>query len=146
MSLPSPPPNWEHSEIAAFMDAARGNEFATFANSTREVARLSDIDLAFRKAVDGLNHEKEWFSGFFLLRAHSNYLAACRLSWSGQHPETYCLLRSCLENALYGVHLSKNRASRETWLRRQDDAVSKQKVRDEFKIAALFKSAIDLNQ
>ena len=116
-----PPPNWEVNEIAKFFDAARSNEFATFANRTEEVARLSDIDLGYRKAIEGLNHSHDWFAGFFLLRAHSNYLGACRLCWSAQIPESYALLRSCLENALYGLYLANHPESRETWLRRHDD-------------------------
>lgn len=141
MPLPSPPPNWETNEISKFFDAARLNEFATFANLRGEVARLSDIDLAYRKAIDGLNHSKDWFAGFFVLRSHSNFLAACRLCWSCQIPESYALLRSCLENALYGLYLAKHPESCETWLRRHDDAAAKLKVRDEFKIGTLLKLA-----
>lgn len=141
MPLPPPPPNWEVAEIAKFIDAARANEFATFANLQGEVARLSDIDIAYRKAIDGLNHSKDWFAGFFVLRAHSNFLAACRLSWSGQIPESYAVLRSCLENALYGLYLARNPDSRETWLRRHDDDAAKKKVKDEFKIGTMLELA-----
>lgn len=145
MPLPSPPPNWDANEISRFFDAARANEFATFANRTEDVARLSDIDLGYRKAIGGLNHSHDWFAGFFLLRAHSNYLGACRLCWSAQIPESYALLRSCLENALYGLYLAKHPESRETWLRRHDDEASKQKVRDEFKIRVMLKLAAELD-
>lgn len=141
MPLPPPPPNWEANEISKFFDAARLNEFATFANLKREVARLSDIDLVYRKAIDGLNHSEDWFSGFFVVRAHSNFLAACRLCWSGQVPESYALLRSCLENALYGLYLARNPESCETWLRRHDDAATKKKVKDEFKVGTLLNLA-----
>lgn len=146
MPLPPPPPNWEGNEISKFFDAARANEFATFANQTGEINRLIDIDLGYRKAIEGLNNSHEWFSGFFLLRAHSNYLGACRLCWSAQIPETYALLRSCLENALYGLYLAKHPELRETWLRRHDDEASKQKVRNEFKVGAMLNLAAELNQ
>ena len=143
MPLPTPPPNWEANEISKFFDAARANEFATFANKTDEVARLSDIDLGYRRAIDGVNHSTDWFAGFFLIRAHSNYLAACRLCWSAQIPESYALLRSCLESALYGLYLGKHPKSRETWLRRQDDPAAKQKVINEFRITKLLKLAAE---
>lgn len=145
MPLPVPPPNWEKNKISKFIDAARANEFATFANKAGEIARLSDIDLGYRKAIDGVNNSHEWFAGFFLIRAHSNYLGACRLCWSAQIPETYALLRSCLENALYGLYLSKYPESRETWLRRHDGEASKQKVRNEFKIGTMLKLAAELD-
>ena len=65
MPLPPSPHDWETKEISKFFDAARLNEFATFAKLKNEVARLSDIDLAYRKAIDGLNHSEDWFAGFF---------------------------------------------------------------------------------
>lgn len=145
MPLPPPPPNWEANQIAKFFDAARSNEFATFANLPGEVERLSDIDLGYRKAIAGLNHSEDWFASFFLLRTHSNYLAACRLCWSAQIPESYAILRSCLENAVYGLYLAKRPELCETWLRRHDDAASRQKARDEFKIGAMLKLVIEVD-
>ncbi len=144
MPLP-PPPNWEANEITKFIDAARTNEFATFANLKSDVARFADIDLAYRKAINGLNHSKDWFTSFFVLRSHSNFLAACRLSWSGQIPESYVVLRSCLENALYGLYLARHLNSQETWLRRHDDEAGKRKVKNEFKIRTLlgFATTVD---
>jgi hypothetical protein len=68
-------------------------------------------------------------------------LAACRLCWSGQVPESYALLRSCLENALYELYLARNPESCETWLRRHDDAAIKKKVKDEFKVGTLLNLA-----
>lgn len=146
MPLPDPPPNWETDEISKFIDASRGNEFATYANLKDDIHRLMDIDISYRKAIDGLNHTNDWFAGFFLLRAHSNFLAACRLSWSGQIPESYAVMRSCLENALYGLYLARNPGSRETWLRRHDSDVDKKRVRDEFKIGTLLGLAKTVDQ
>lgn len=145
MPLPPPPPNWDANEISQFFDATRSNEFATFANKKDEIARFIDIDLGYRKAIDSVSHSKDWFAAFFLLRAHSNFLAACRLCWSAQIPEGYALLRSCLENALYGLYLAKNPTSRETWLRRNDGHAARQKVRDEFKIGTMLKLAVELD-
>ncbi len=138
MPLSAPPPNWDTDEISKFIEAARVNEFATYTNLKNEIHRLLDIDISYRKSIEGLNHTKEWFAGFFLLRAHSNFLAACRLSWSGQIPESYAVLRSCLENALYGLYLARNPESREIWLRRHDSDADKKKVRDEFKIGTFL--------
>ncbi|MEE8216023.1 MAG: hypothetical protein V3S77_04605, partial [Acidiferrobacterales bacterium] len=89
MALPDPPDNWSSDEVTKFIDVARANEFATFANIKGEVQRLIDIDALYRKVIDALNHSKDWFAGFFILRAHANYLASCRMCWSGQIPECY---------------------------------------------------------
>jgi hypothetical protein len=131
MARSKPPANWSRDEISNLFDVARGNEYATFANLKGEVNRLIDLDTSYRKVIEGLNHSKEWFVGFFVLRTHSNFLAACRMGWSGQIPECYALLRSCLENALYGLYLARNPKSRETWLRRHDSDAHKKKVKDQ---------------
>lgn len=129
-----PPHGWETDYLAKFMDAARNNAYATFANLKHEYGRLSGIDAAFRKLIDNLNHTGQWFVGFFVLRAHSTFLGAVRLGVSGQIPETYTLLRSCLENCLYGFHIYSHPSCQEVWLRRHDDKQSKNKVRTEFSI------------
>ena len=141
MKLPEAPRNWGIDEITNFFDFARNNEYSSFSNLQSEINRLVDIDLAYRKIIGGLNHSKEWFSVLFILRSHSNYLAACRMSLSGQIPECYALLRSCLENSLYGIYLAHNVLSRETWLRRHDSDEYKKKVRDEFKVSTMLKLA-----
>lgn len=146
MELPEPPEGWNNNEITNFFDNARNNEFATFVILKNDVQRLTKIDALYRTVIDGLNHSHDWFAGFFILRAHSNYLASCRLSLSGQIPESYALLRSCLENALYGLYLAKNPDSRETWLRRHDGDEQKQKVRDEFKIGTMLTLAKEINK
>lgn len=146
MTNNEPPTTWGNDEITKLFDTARGNEYATFANLKSEVDRLIDIDITFRKAIDGLNHSQDWFSGFFMLRAHSNFLAACRMSWSGQIPECYALLRSCLENALYGVYLADNPTSQETWLRRHDSDDHKKRVRQEFKIRTMLDLAKSMDK
>lgn len=139
MALPEPPKGWGEDEVTKFFDVLRNNQYATFANLQPPFRKLVAIDAAYRKLIDNLYNSKDWFAAFFLLRAHSNFLAAVRLSASGQLPETYAALRSCLENALYGLYLAKNPGSRETWLRRHDTDAHKQKVRDEFKIGTMLK-------
>jgi len=141
MTHSQPPANWGNDEISKFIDDARNSEYATFANYQDEIRRLIDLDAWCRKAIDGLNHSNDWFAGLFLLRAHSNFLAACRMTWSGQIPECYAMLRSCLENALYGLYLARNPNSRETWLRRHDSDAHRRKVKDEFKMRTMLELA-----
>ena len=129
MTVSQPPASWGNDEISKFFDDARNNEYATFANIEGEIRRLIDLDACYRKSIDGLNHSKDWFAGFFVVRAHSNFLAACRMGWSGQIPECYAMLRSCLENALYGLYLSRNPNSRESWLRRHDSDMDRKRLK-----------------
>lgn len=138
VTLPAPPGGWGGDEITAFIDNGRLNSFATYAKLRPEYAKVSEIDAVFRKLVGYLLNTRDWFAAFFLLRAHSAFLAGAHLAMSGQAAETYASLRLCLENGLYGLYLSRNPGSRETWLRRHDSQPAKQRVRAEFKIRKLF--------
>lgn len=148
MALPNPPPQWGDDEITKFFDFARGNQYATFANLKAEFRKLMAIDKAFRKLIENLNHSKDWFAAFFVLRAHSNFLAAVRLAASAQIPETFAALRSCLENGLYGHYIAKNPNARETWLRRHDDDAHKKAMRNEFQFTKLlqFLAGVDAHE
>ena len=57
---------------------------------------------------------------------------------SGQAPEAYMVLRGCLENALYGLYVTRNSECQETWLRRHDSKENKNKARKEFTIRKLI--------
>ncbi len=137
-TLGKPPSGWDKNIITQNFDAARSNQFATFHNLKDWVDRLSDIDRAYRKAIEGLNNTNDWFPGFFLPRSHSSFLAACSLCWAGQTPETYPVLRLCLENALYSFYFYKNPQTCEVWLKRSDNDKTKKAVRDEFKAAKMI--------
>jgi hypothetical protein len=135
----SVPKNWGQDKLSNFIETAQQNTFATFAN-LKDVFRLFEgIDESFRRIIDNIDNARDWFPAFFLLRAHSSYLGAVRLSTSGQLPEAYMILRGCLENSLYGFYLFKKPKSVEVWLNRHDDEVAKKKVRIEFKIGPMFK-------
>jgi len=138
VTLPGPPRSWGNDEVTAFIDNARLNSFASYANLRSEYAKLSEIDAIFRKLVESLLNTKDWFAAFFLLRAHSAFLAGTHLGMSGQTAETYASLRLCLENALYGLYLSQNPGSRATWLRRHKSEEARQRVKSEFTNQKLF--------
>ena len=139
MSKQPPPPGWGKDEITQFIDYARSHEYATFANCTSEFKNLRQIDTLFRQLISNLYNSREWFASFFLLRSHSSYLGAVRLAMSSQVPETYTVLRSAIENALYGHYLHKNPSSCETWLCRHESDVNKKMVRKEFTIGRLIR-------
>src|SRR4029450_1157084 len=145
VTLPASPGGWGGDEITVFIDTARLNSFATYANFHPEYGKVAEMDVLFRKLVGYLLNTKDWFAAFFLLRAHSAFLAGAHLAMSGQAAETYASLRLCLENGLYGLYLSRNPGSRETWLRRHDSEEAKQRVRGEFTIRNLFNTLLGLD-
>lgn len=54
-----------------------------------EYGKLLEIDDCFKMMVDNLINPLDFLSGMFLMRAHSAYRGACRLSMSGQLPGSY---------------------------------------------------------
>jgi hypothetical protein len=138
MTTKDPPPAWGEDDLTKFFDSALRNSWATFANFRSEYGRLSGVDQALHKLIGNLNFTGEWFVGFFLLRVHSTFRAATSLAMSGQVPEAYVLLRSCLENALYGFYIFRNPSAQAIWLGRHDSEKAKKKVRTEFTIRNLI--------
>jgi hypothetical protein len=136
-----PPEGWGVDPLSAFIEAARQNTFAAFANLQGLYAWLRDIDRLFVKAgenLHGLQGNADLLPAAFLLLAHSSYRGACRLVLSGQLPEAYMVLRGCLEDSLYGLFLHAYPEKAETWLRRSDDEASKKKVKAEFQIGPIL--------
>lgn len=134
----APPPNWGADEVSNFLEIAQRNGFGSFVQLRAPFAKITAIDAFYRRFIENLNHTREWFAAFFVLRAHSAYLAACRLTVSGQIPESYMVQRGCLENAMYGFHIATRPELRETWLRRHDNEASKRAVKQEFQIGTIF--------
>jgi len=126
------PPNWGKEPLSCFIDHATKNIFGTFHNKKAEYELLREIDDCFMTVVKNLNNPLSLLPGIFLMRAHSAYRGACRLSMSGQCPETFTLLRNCIETSLYALHIHKNAEAGEVWARRHDDTLSLRKVRTEF--------------
>jgi hypothetical protein len=130
------PKDWGSDKLTTFLDDARGNQFASFVEAHSHYEKIRDVDAAFVTICDNLLNPSN-FSAAFLLLAHASYRAAAGLALSTQSAPAFALMRQCLENSLYGLYISQHPDSFETWLKRNDDAATKQKMKDEFKIGAL---------
>ena len=136
--FPKVPPGWGDDPLSKFIQGTTDNTYATFHNLKEWYNRLSDINASFGDATQNMDRAQDWFASFFLFRAHSAYLAGIRLALSGQVPEAYMVLRGALECALYGLYVARKPSVSEIWLRRDEDEVSRRKVRKEFKVANVF--------
>ena len=132
------PPGWGQDSLSQFIENAWRSTYATFYNLKDWYVILRDTHLAFDTIAHNLDRTPGWFASFFLFHSHSAFLGSTRLALSGQIPETYMVLRGCIENALYGLYVSRNPNSKEIWLRRHDDAKSKQTMRKEFTVGNLL--------
>ena len=79
----------------------------------------------------------------FFYRSHAAYKAACGTSMAGQAPETFVLLRSCLEYSGYALLLHMDADLATVWLRRHQNADALRKMRKEFQ-GARVQQAIDV--
>jgi len=100
------PPDWGQDPLSKFIKDAWHNTYATFANLKPQYTHLEAIHSAYQKIKDNLINTPEWFASFFLMRAHASYLGGVQLSFSGQIPEAYMVLRGCLENRLLSATTS----------------------------------------
>ena len=132
------PPDFGSDPLSQFIDNAWQNTIASYANLKTEYNLLNEIHKSFVKIGSNLNNTTEWIASLFLYRAHSSFLAGIRLSLSGQIPETYTILRSCIENSLYGFFISKNPNKFDIWINRHCDQKSENIVRNEFSAGKLF--------
>lgn len=134
----APPPGWGGDEVSNFLEVAQRNAFGSFVNFRAPFEKVIAIDAIYRRLINNLDNTRDWFAAFFVLRAHSSFLAASRLAVSGQIPEAYMVLRGTIENAFYGFYIAAQPKLRETWLRRHDDAASMRKVKQVFQIGKIL--------
>ncbi len=116
-----PPPQWGEDNLSFFIENAIENTFATFHNKKQEYKFLKDIDECFQELIPNLINRPEVMPIMLMARSHSSFRGAARLALSGQCAETFVLLRSCIECAMYALRIYKTPQLEEVWLRRHDD-------------------------
>lgn len=134
------PEGWGNDAISEFIETARRNTLASFDNLRPIYEHLGGVERVFRVLIDNASPSPDWFAIPFLLRAHSAFLGALRLGLGGQVAETYPVLRTSLESALYGLHTARRPGAAEAWLRRDEDEAHHQAARSAFRISEVMKT------
>lgn len=127
-----PPQDWRSNRLSDFLNQSRNNQFVTFAKLRTEYTLLSEIDDAFLKVGENLINPRNPLTANMFYRSHSAYRSGCGTSMAGQVPETFVLLRSCLEYAAHGLYIFKNPELGITWLDRHQDAVAMRAMKKAF--------------
>ncbi len=130
---PRAPSPSSSKDLTAFLDLARNNQYATFANHRDAVAVLERIDSAFMRIGLHLLNPQDQLTPFFLYRSHSALRAASACAMAGQTVETFVLLRSCLEFAAYALQIDKVPGARQKWLDRHRDVASRKAATNAFR-------------
>jgi hypothetical protein len=138
-SLPKPaPPNWGDDKLTEFFDLAKENCWATFVHLPQDFNKLIYIDRIFDKATSAINNTAHAYEAFFLFRSQAAFRGAARLATSGQLVESYALMRSTLENALYAFHIFNDPTQGKVWLNRDKDDQSRKSCRKNFQIQSIL--------
>lgn len=128
------PPRWGDDPLSEFFGLAFRNSLATFVGKRQPYQVLLRLHRNFLLLADGgLSNPTDFLGAALFQRSHSAYLAAARLVTGGQVPETFPLLRSCLEYAFYALHINRNIELGRTWLLRHQDADSLRAMKKSFK-------------
>ncbi len=131
------PPPWGDDPLSKFFSEAEHNDRVTSLRFIKIYALLRRVHATFLRvgeAIEKDNRDELLVSRFLIIRTHSAFLAAIRLAMSGQIPETYPVLRLAIEQAWYALHIANHPERATIWLCRNDNEVSREKCKDEFKI------------
>lgn len=140
------PKRWAEDPLSEFIQDAFKNSLATFVHKKHAFDLLLKTDGAFRRIGQNLDNAGNPLAPALLHRSHSAFLASCRLSMSGQATETFPLLRSCLEYALYALHINENPSYAEVWLRRHENEESLRTVKRSFKHVHVMETLLNFDE
>ena len=126
------PPKWTNDSLSDFADAAFRNMLATFVQKKPQFGMLIEIDGLYVEIGKSLSHPENVLAPLFVTRSHSAYRTGCQLASGGQVSEAFCVLRACLECALYCLHIYEHDSLGEVWLRRHDTEASLNASRKKF--------------
>ena len=136
--MSSKPPSWASDPLSAYLDSFATNQHACFVHLPELYRYLVEVDRVFRALLSNLDETPEWFASFFARRSLSAFLAASALALGGAVAEVYPVLRSCLEQALYGLHISADPERGNLWLNRHAGPSSKGQLVRTFRTGALI--------
>lgn len=128
------PENWASDGPTQFIDLACNNVVATFVQDKEEYPLVRNIDGFYYSIVKHLIDPEGILEAILIMRCHAAFRASFLLGMSGMAPETFVQVRSCLENALYALHINKNPGHDEVWANRHKDDASLKQVKDKFRM------------
>lgn len=126
-----PPDGWGQDRLSNFTDSIYQNCWASFVNLPNEFAWLKEVDKCFA-LVESVPKDSPLLEAFLFTRSQAAFRSAASLAMAGLAAESFCLNRSCIESALYGLHIHEKPRAAEIWLTRHKSKSTESKCRDEF--------------
>jgi hypothetical protein len=140
MGMLETPPGWGKDSLTCFFEDAVRNLFATFHHEKHWVENLREIDESLLLIEENLRETKNIFEGLLLVRSHSAFRAACQLVFQTQVPESFVLMRSCLEYAGYGVLTYQHPELVELFFNRHESPQLNKEQKAAFQIAEVVRA------
>jgi len=143
LPMPDEPPElppWESDGLSSFLASAQSNERIAALSWPDIYALLVKTNAAFalsNEAVENDSSEVLLIPRWLLVRVRSSFLAACRLTMSGQFVEAFPVLRAAIEQAWYAFHIAEDpqsTARAEIWLKRGHSEKDTNKAKEEFSV------------
>lgn len=134
------PPTWGDNLLTEHIDGAINNIATTTVFNQDEYPLLILIDHSFQQAVSALKNPPALYEGFLLMRCHAAFRAASLLSMAGQNIETFPVVRCCLENAMYALHINKNPGNDDVWMNRHRGDEALKKAKKAFGYSSVYKT------
>lgn len=132
MSERNGPPGWGDDSLSAFLEDAHHNRMSNFIRKNDWYQKLAVIDACYARITKDWHNPKDKIAALFFVRSLGAFRAACEHALAGQVPEIFPEARTCIEIAGYALHIHKNPALGEIWLKRHDDAASKKASKNQF--------------
>jgi hypothetical protein len=127
------PPGWGSDKLSDFLQQVINHQFATFVNLRPAFDLLGEVDACFLPIAENMvNPRRNQLSVLLLYRAHAAFRAACGSSMAGQSPETFVVLRSCLEYSGYALLIHQKPELGVVWLNRHEDPAKMREMRRQF--------------
>jgi hypothetical protein len=132
----SPTSTWAGDKLSEFLQRVRDHQLTTFTTINPAFNILRDVDACFVKVAESMEKlQTSPLSLIFFARCHAAYRAACGTSTAGQLPETFVLLRSCLEYPGYALLIHHERHLEMVWIHRHNGGDALSKMRGAFTTA-----------
>jgi hypothetical protein len=124
---------WGTDKLSEFLQRVRDHQLATFINIRPAFDVLREIDDCFVRISESMEKSQtSQLSLMFFDRCHAAYRATCGTSMAGQSPETFVLLRSCLEYSGYALLIHQKPHLEMVWLHRHNGDDARSKMRNAF--------------
>lgn len=134
----SGPPGWGEDELTAYFDGARQNAYASFHNLKAKYGVIAAVDRGFLMLLEGFTDPENPDVAALAYRAHAAFRAAAQLALSGQLPESYAIMRGCLEHTLYAHYMDAMPDALAIWRARDEGEAERKTCQREFNGRHLF--------